>query len=229
MKKSMAILLSIVSILTSVAFGFYMKTQDIEFFNTIEMKSNAYKIYVKNSSVAYDEFLQELKSIHSQYGATIIKTDRIYEDGKEIIYKSGVYTKDFFEGLPVKLELGRLPTTSNEWLASIDTKQENQVGTISDLFNDTPLVIMPLSDFYNSKSTDINGEYTIISSNKNKEDILNALSLFLNESKNELVSADYRVAFGEGTIYFLTIILSAILLIIFCLMCVFYPISRLNI
>ena len=40
MKKSMAILLSIVSILTSVAFGFYMKTQDIEFFNTIEMKSN---------------------------------------------------------------------------------------------------------------------------------------------------------------------------------------------
>ena len=54
---------------------------------------------------------------------------------------------------------------------------------------------MPLSDFYNSKSTDINGEYTIISSNKNKEDILNALSLFLNESKNELVSADYRVAF----------------------------------
>lgn len=155
MKKSMAILLSIVSILTSVAFGFYMKTQDIEFFNTIEMKS-----------------------IHSQYGATIIKTDRIYEDGKEIIYKSGVYTKDFFEGLPVKLESGRLPTTSNEWLASIDTKQENQVGTISDLFNDTPLVIMPLSDFYNSKSTDINGEYTIISSNKNKEDILNALSLF---------------------------------------------------
>lgn len=228
MKKSMAILLSIVSILTSVAFGFYMKTQDIEFFNTIEMKSNAYKIYVKNSSVAYDEFLQELKSIHSQYGATIIKTDRIYEDGKEIIYKSGVYTKDFFEGLPVKLESGRLPTTSNEWLASIDTKQENQVGTISDLFNDTPLVIMPLSDFYNSKSTDINGEYTIISSNKNKEDILNALSLFLNESKNELVSADYRVAFGEGTIYFLTIILSAILLIIFCLMCVFYPISRLK-
>lgn len=87
---------------------------------------------------------------------------------------------------------------------------------------------MPLSDFYNSKSTDINGEYTIISSNKNKEDILNALSLFLNESKNELVSADYRVAFGEGTIYFLTIILSAILLIIFCLMCVFYPISRLK-
>lgn len=228
MKKSMAILLSIVSILTSVAFGFYMKTQDIEFFNTIEMKSNAYKIYVKNSSVAYDEFLQELKSIHSQYGATIIKTDRIYEDGKEIIYKSGVYTKDFFEGLSVKLESGRLPTTSNEWLASIDTKQENQVGTISDLFNDTPLVIMPLSDFYNSKSTDINGEYTIISSNKNKEDILNALSLFLNESKNELVSADYRVAFGEGTIYFLTIILSAILLIIFCLMCVFYPISRLK-
>ena len=57
MKKSMAILLSIVSILTSVAFGFYMKTQDIEFFNTIEMKSDAYKIYVKNSSVAYDEFL----------------------------------------------------------------------------------------------------------------------------------------------------------------------------
>lgn len=113
-------------------------------------------------------------------------------------------------------------------MASIDTKQENQVGTISDLFNDTPLVIMPLSDFYNSKSTDINGEYTIISSNKNKEDILNALSLFLNESKNELVSADYRVAFGEGTIYFLTIILSAILLIIFCLMCVFYPISRLK-
>ena len=111
---------------------------------------------------------------------------------------------------------------------NIDTKQENQVGTISDLFNDTPLVIMPLSDFYNSKSTDINGEYTIISSNKNKEDILNALSLFLNESKNELVSADYRVAFGEGTIYFLTIILSAILLIIFCLMCVFYPISRLK-
>ena len=50
----------------------------------------------------------------------------------------------------------------------------------------------------------------------------------LNESKNELVSADYRVAFGEGTIYFLTIILSAILLIIFCLMCVFYPISRLK-
>lgn len=54
------------------------------------------------------------------------------------------------------------------------------------------------------------------------------MSLFLNESKNELVSADYRVAFGEGTIYFLTIILSAILLIIFCLMCVFYPISRLK-
>lgn len=39
MKKSMAILLSIVSILTSVAFGFYMKTQDIEFFNTIEIHS----------------------------------------------------------------------------------------------------------------------------------------------------------------------------------------------
>ena len=56
----------------------------------------------------------------------------------------------------------------------------------------------------------------------------NLLNVSLNESKNELVSADYRVAFGEGMIYFLTIILSAILLIIFCLMCVFYPISRLK-
>lgn len=224
----MAILLSIVSILTSVAFGFYMKTQDIEFFNTIEMKSDAYKIYVKNSTVAYDDFLQELKSIQSQYDAAIIKTDRIYENGKEIIYKSGIYDKDFFEGLSIKLTSGRLPTTSDEWLASIDTKQSKQVGTIKDLFNDTPLVIMPLGDFFGLKSNDINGEYTIISDSQNREDILDTLSLFLNESKDELISADYRVAFGEGTIYFLAIILSVILLIIFCLMCVFYPISKLK-
>lgn len=228
MKKSMAILLSIVSILTSVAFGFYMKTQDVEFFNTIEMKSDAFKIYVKNSTVAFDDFLQELKSIQSQYDATIIKTDRIYENGREIIYKSGIYEKEFFEGLSIKLTSGRLPADSNEWLSSIDTKQSKQVGTIKDLFNDTPIIIMPLGDFYSLKSNNINGEYTIISNSHNREDILDELSLFLNESKDDLISEDYRVAFGEGTIYFLTIILSVILLIIFCLMCVFYPISKLK-
>ena len=59
MKKSMAILLSIVSILTSVAFGFYMKTQDIEFFNTILL--------------IYNRVVDKMKVVYPFYESVIIK------------------------------------------------------------------------------------------------------------------------------------------------------------
>ena len=74
----------------------------------------------------------------------------------------------------------------------------------------------------------VNGNYTLISDTKDTEDIISQLASFFNCSKEDMLTANYGKGYGQGTIYLLALIVSLIVMAIFCLMSAFYPISKLK-
>ena len=226
MRTAMITLLCFISILVSVSFGFYESTKDAERIENIEMTSNAQHFYIKESDKTTDEELKFFKELSKTYQATIIRTDKIYKDSI-IIYKSGLYTDDYFSKLNLRLKKGKIPKSSNEFLATYDTLDKNQVDTIKDLFDDNKLVFGSLEDLYSKQDSSVTGTYTLIS-DSNHDEIFDKLSIFFGVSIKDLQTQTSSMGYSDSGIYLLVLFLSLIIFAIFCLMNVFYPISKLK-
>lgn len=227
MKKSMTVLLIIISTLVSIAFGFSMQAKDMEYINTIENTERSFKVYIKNSDVDKEVFFKTLMDLNKDFNASIIRTDLVNRE-HQIICKSAIFSKEFLENNNIKLKSGRLPENNKELVATYNTKDENQVGYIKDLFNDTPMILQSMEEFIKETSKDVNGVYTIDVSSEFKNEILQIIGISTNCEVDDLLKPYYDQEFGEGTLYLLSIILAIIMAAVFCLMCVFYPISRLK-
>jgi hypothetical protein len=228
LKKIMISLLCIISLLLSIAFAYYEKARDEQYLDNIEMNENATPFFVKDSNLSIEEELSEFTKLAKKYQATIIRTDNFSKKNKQIIYKSGIYAKDYFKKLKIKLTYGRMPQENDEFLATYDTRNKKQSGKIHDLFADRPLIFGPLKDFYQNQKASVNGTYTLIVDARYKELVLKQLSAVFKISKAKLITPTYGKGYGEGTIYLLASIFSIIILAIFCLMSAFYPISKLK-
>ncbi|MDR1521411.1 MAG: DUF1430 domain-containing protein [Streptococcaceae bacterium] len=230
MKKIMISLLCIISLLLSIAFAYSEKARDEQYLDNIEMTKNAIPFFVKDSALSIEEELSEFTKLAKKYQVTIIRTDNLTKNHKQIVYKSGIYAKDYFKKLKIKLVNGRMPQEKDEFLATYDTKNKKQSGKIHDLFTDQPLIFGPLKNFYqkNNNNISVNGTYTLIVKPKYKEAVLKQLSVVFKIAKAKLITPTYGKGYGEGTIYLLASIFSIIILAIFCLMSAFYPISKLK-
>lgn len=228
MKKTMILLLCFISILISVAFGFYEKSQDNKRFDIIELTANSTYIYVKDANRTLEEELVKFKKLAKDFDASLIRTDTYYNEGQKITYKSGIYAENYFSNLDIKLAEGRFPKSNNEFLATFDTEKHNQSGMLNDLFNDNKVIWQPLDVFYKEYEVSVNTTYTLDVNANNKEAVLTDLSDFFEISQEDLLTKTSGMSYGEGTVFLLSIILAVIVVAIFCLMNVFYPISRLK-
>jgi hypothetical protein len=228
LKKIMISLLCIISLLLSIAFAYSEKSKDDQYLDNIEMTNNATPFFVKDSNLSIEEELSEFTKLAKKYQATIIRTDNLTKNDEQIIYKSGIYAKNYFKKLKIKLVRGRMPQEKDEFLATYDTKNKKQSGKIHDLFADRPLIFGPLKDFYQNQKASVNGTYTLIVEPNYKEAVLKQLSAVFKISKAKLITPTYSKGYAPSTIYLLASIFSVIILAIFCLMSAFYPISKLK-
>ncbi|EAC8537945.1 DUF1430 domain-containing protein [Listeria monocytogenes] len=228
MKKTMISFLCVISILISIAFALNKKSEQDKYFDNIEMSNNATHFFIKDSDVSNEDELAKFTELSKKYEATFIRSDSISEDGNIVLYKSGIYATNYFKQLDLKLANGQVPTEASEFLASFNTGDKKQSGRILNLFDDKSLIFGSLEDFYKNNEMSVNGNYTLISDTKDTEDIMSQLASFFNSSKEDMLTANYGKGYGQGTIYLLVLIVSLIVMAIFCLMSAFYPISKLK-
>lgn len=217
-----------ISILISIAFALNKKSEQDKYFDNIEMSNNATHFFIKDSDVSNEDELAKFTELSKKYEATFIRSDSISEDGNIVLYKSGIYATNYFKQLDLKLANGQVPTEASEFLASFNTGDKKQSGRILNLFDDKSLIFGSLEDFYKNNEMSVNGNYTLISDTKDTEDIISQLASFFNCSKEDMLTANYGKGYGQGTIYLLALIVSLIVMAIFCLMSAFYPISKLK-
>lgn len=220
--------LCVISILISIAFALNKKSEQDKYFDNIEMSNNATHFFIKDSDVSNEDELAKFTELSKKYEATFIRSDSISEDGNIVLYKSGIYATNYFKQLDLKLANGQVPTEASEFLASFNTGDKKQSGRILNLFDDKSLIFGSLEDFYKNNEMSVNGNYTLISDTKDTEDIMSQLASFFNSSKEDMLTANYGKGYGQGTIYLLVLIVSLIVMAIFCLMSAFYPISKLK-
>lgn len=220
--------LCVISILISIAFALNKKSEQDKYFDNIEMSNNATHFFIKDSDVSNEDELAKFTELSKKYDATFIRSDSISEDGNIVLYKSGIYATNYFKQLDLKLANGQVPTEASEFLASFNTGDKKQSGRILNLFDDKSLIFGSLEDFYKNNEMSVNGNYTLISDTKDTEDIISQLATFFNSSKDDMLTANYGKGYGQGTIYLLALIVSLIVMAIFCLMSAFYPISKLK-
>ncbi len=229
MKKTMISLLCLISCLVSVAFAFYERTQDTKELSNIELATeNAVQFYVKDSDLDLQDELSEFERLSKEYQATFIRTDTMYEGDREIVYKSGVFSDQYFKEQTFDLIKGTVPKNKNEFLATFETGKAGQSGTIRDLFNDNQLILGSLNGFYAEKTASVNGVYTLIVSEDKQAAVLADLSSFFGIEQKVLLTPTMGRDHREGTIFLLALVLMVIIFAIFCLMNMFYPIAHLK-
>jgi hypothetical protein len=187
----MTSLLCIISLLLSIAFAYSEKAKDNKRLDNIKMTENATPFFVKDSDLSIEEELSEFTKLAKKYQATVIRTDELTKNHKQIVYKSGIYAKDYFKKLKIKLVRGRMPQEKDEFLATYNTKNKKQSSQIHDLFADQPLIFGPLKDFYQNQKASVNGTYTLIVEPKYKEAVLQQLSAVFKISKAKLITPTY--------------------------------------
>lgn len=225
MKKSMTILLCTISVLVSLVFGMTAKYNDYLKIDNIGKTEFNFDFYINESTISADSLLNEFSEISKQYDASIIRTDIIDENNKSVTYKSGVFTDTYFEKNNFNLQSGRTPKKKNEFISTFKTNDSNQVGIIKDIFDDDPLIICSLESYFNKYTENVTGSYFVCCNEKDKESILQNLSVFLGISQTDLLKSNFTKTYSQGPVEIL-IIACFILLMIYTLMCLFYPTSQ---
>lgn len=200
MKKSMTILLCTISVLVSLVFGMTAKYNDYLKIDNIGKTEFNFDFYINESTISADSLLNEFSEISKQYDASIIRTDIIDENNKSVTYKSGVFTDTYFEKNNFNLQSGRTPKKKNEFISTFKTNDSNQVGIIKDIFDDDPLIICSLESYFNKYTENVTGSYFVCCNEKDKESILQNLSVFLGISQTDLLKSNFTKTYSQGPV-----------------------------
>lgn len=224
MKKIMILLIIVLSTFLTVSFGLYQKSEDFNKMLTIEKTSDSLLFYVKEASVSVEQELSKFKQLSENYQASFVRTDRLSEKNRSIIFKSGIITPEYLNRLNDKVITGQgLSKNSDEFLATFETNKAEQVGTIRDLFSDNDMIIAPLSFFYDKHDESIIGNYSLTVSEENRQACLKELSDFFETPIPSLLTpqSGYHYEMGTGVLFIG--LLSCLVLLLFILMVIFYP------
>lgn len=226
MRKSIIFLLCTVSILVSLLFGMNQKYNDYLRLDSIDKQQDYFTIYVDNDTLSNDSFLDEISKISQKYDASIIRSNVIEKNNKLITIKAGTFTNTYLTYINNFISKGENIKRDSDVLSTFKGNK-NQVGMLYDLFEDDPMIVMTLNNYLQHSNKSIDGSYTICSPTNHKQEIINELSTYLNQDSSLLLQANYQKTYTKGPVEII-IAASIILLLIYALMCCFYPTSQIK-
>ena len=226
MKRTSTILLCLISFMITFVFSLYVKEKNVEYIENIDKTEESFDLFIHKSELSPNEVFKVLEEISFKYKATIIRTDEIVEDNEIVVYKSGLFSSDYFENLHIKLNSGRLPKTNSEYIATYNTNSSNQVGTINDIFQDNSLKFNYLPNFLKEKNISIYGKYSVTTSNQSG--VMEELSSKLKIDKEKLLDLPYVKVYKLSGILFITVMLLLILILLLIMVTFFKPLLNLK-
>lgn len=232
MKKVLISLLCMVSILLSCAFAFNQKVADNDHMIDFDSNDNSIQLHIRTSNTKKEDLLTGFKSLVKKYKVSIVRTDYLIENNKQVIQKAGIYSDDYFKNANIDLYSGRYPVKTNEMIASYQTGSNEQVGTIRDLFGDQKMIVESLDKAFSNNALTVNGEYTIqfkdIHDKKTVDAVKSEISGITGLSETSLFKGNSGSSTSAGTTYIITLILIVVVVAIFALTNIFYPVTKLK-
>ena len=150
-----------------------------------------------------NEEISLFKHLSHKYDASFILTTT-GQNG--IIEKSVIASKNF----PAKLfRLKKVKfNNQNNFYASYQTKDKNQLDTIPTFFSRSKVLLETLPRYYRNGKKNIDGVYTVLVSQHNKSRLLKDLSINLNQSTNKLLTPtkNFYVEYANNNLYGLILI-----------------------
>ncbi len=138
-----------------------------------------------------EDFTRFLSDSSSKYSVSIIKSTSSLENNKQSLVVSGAFAWDTFPIDQLKLTGGDLPRGSYDFLASWNTGNKNQSGTVSSVGNIYPVSVQPIEK-YTSDGGVISGQYLVTSIKAiDKNALLSDISTATGLDENALLSCGY--------------------------------------
>ncbi|MDR0499811.1 MAG: hypothetical protein LBG97_00995 [Coriobacteriales bacterium] len=218
-------LLLIVSIaITSVSYTFYYDYIDSLRINSLAKNEYQLEFYIRDSTKTITQTLAEYEQISTKYHVSVIKVTEAYDTMEEIIY-SGVFYNETFPVNMISLTSGAFIAAADEFLSSVETNENKQVGTLFEFMGNSKVTINTLASYYDSKGI-VDGNYRIVSAEPyDANAVLNELSAFFDVEKNTLTKQlSAKVVYGSNiTIFSVAAII--FMALIFALLIVSVPIK----
>ncbi len=229
MKKLIVGIICLISFLISSALIIVEKSTHARYLNNVEdIGFNMQKFYVQKTNVKHAQEISFFETLVDTYDASIIRTDRFYNEDRIVIYKSGIFSNTYINMLQSKLEIcsGNTIISDDAFLATFETNDMNQSGRIKDFLNDTPLILQSLKRLYSENSLTPGGEYSLIVDHSDSEIIIDMLADFYSISKVELLTPTTGFENDIGGAFYLLLFFSIILLLVYILLILFYPLAK---
>ncbi|MBX4262367.1 DUF1430 domain-containing protein [Clostridium estertheticum] len=217
MKKTFAIILSIISI---SSFFILLNIQDIVEFNNIknaEINDKSYNITISNkiNTASSEQTYKTLVKVANKYNASIYNSTISFVKDKSILTKYVYCNEDYFFG-KFKLIHGKMIAQNNKnvnsLVATFETGNKNQIGTIYDFRSNDKMVITTLESAVNKKS--FSGDYIVNLKNPNNIDkFIDELTVNL---KVDVIKKDIAASESVNSLqaYIVIIIMYVILILI---------------
>lgn len=220
MRKGLCILIVLSGILANLVFLFRENAAEADWHNRIEWEDTTESVFIKDSSTSAAEFAPQVQKISDETGAGIVKTEYPANDEWDI-QKYAAFPDGQWPAIP--LVSGSLPEGSDDFLASLDTRQPGQTGRIRDMFQDQRIQIQSVQVLADQQGY-VDGSWTITGEKQAIQTAKNRLAQAAGVSPDSL--SDYRlgVSYGEGPQSVLVLLLG-ILSAVYALLCLFYPVS----
>lgn len=221
MKRILIILSGILSAALFLVLVLNAKNQDNLYLENLG-KSESIAV-ITLPAIDEDSATERLESFCQQLDCSIIREDYIDEEGKQILFRSGIYAPNYWEQAGFNLRKGHLPQNETEFLATFETGDPNQCGLVRDLFSDMPAVFQTLRP--DNPYLDQPGTYYLAGNSDNKEEFIEKLANWLNIPASDLTAASYRKEYAAGPIKLIGAG-TAVLILLFGLMAAFYPFTQ---
>ncbi|MPQ32184.1 hypothetical protein E4V42_12160 [Clostridium estertheticum] len=217
MKKTFTIILSIISI---SSFFILLYIQDIVEFNNIknaEINDKSYNITISNkiNTASSEKTYETLVKVANKYNASIYNSTISFIKDKSILTKYVYCNEDYFFG-KFKLIHGKMIAQNNKnvnsLVATFETGNKNQIGTIYDFRSNDKMVITTLESAVNKKS--FSGDYIVNLKNPNNIDkFIDELAVNL---KVDVIKKDIDASESVNSLqaYIVIIIMYVILILI---------------
>ena len=168
------------------------------YYNSIEETAMSEKIYPSETGLSLEEVLPQLEMLSDAYQFSIVRTDEnVIEEDNVITYKAGIYTDTYLSMWNLDLVQGTTGNVGDVYVASYDTGNEEQKGTLRNVFGNTNLIVETLSSYSDGKDLSADGVYTLSFDNGNREIILNELSSVFGRTVEELSKPAFVKSIAE--------------------------------
>lgn len=198
MRKILACL-SVVMVCVTGLFAVLRQLYDEQvYYNSIEETTMSEKIYPSETGLSLQEVLPKLEALSDSYAVSIVRTDEnVIEEDKVITYKAGIYTDTYLSMWNLDLVKGTTGNVDDVFVASFDTGDERQKGTLRNVFGNTNLIVETLSSYSEGKDLSADGVYTLSFNHGNRETILTELSSVFGMTVEELTNPSYVRSIAE--------------------------------